>query len=159
LLESGDYEALMRRMTVMAYEDIGLANPAIPVHVFTACQAFRQLGMPEGIIPLGLVIVEMALSQKSNSAYLATNLVKEKIDNGLVYDVPDHLKDSSYKSAKKLGRGNNYKYPHDFPNDYVDQQYLPKEIEHVRFYHPKKTSVYEKRVYQLYEEFTKKKLG
>ncbi|KAF5295738.1 hypothetical protein FQA39_LY12911 [Lamprigera yunnana] len=117
LAEIGDFETLMRRMTIMAYEDIGLANPMVPLRVSAACDAFRQIGMPEGIIPLGLAIVEMALSEKSNSAYLATQQAIKDVRNGLVHNVPDYLKDSHYASAKKLNRGIGYKYAHDYEND------------------------------------------
>lgn len=156
LMAIGDYETLMRRMMVMSYEDIGLANPQVPVHVVTACDAFRQLGMPEGIIPLGLAVVEMALSEKSNSAYLATNQAFTDIQSGLIYDVPDLLKDTHYKSAIKFGYGKGYQYPHNFPNDWVNQIYLPKEIKNVHYYQPKNHSVYEKRIWDLYQKMKNK---
>jgi len=117
MLEGGDYEALLRRMTIMAYEDIGMANPAVPVHVFTACEAFRQVGMPEGIIPLGLAIVEMSLSEKSNSAYMATLAAQKAVKDGMIFDIPVYLKDAHYASAKKMQRGVGYKYPHNYEND------------------------------------------
>jgi len=156
MIEAGDFEALMRRMSVIAYEDVGLANPAIPGRVYLACETFRHIGYPEGIIPLGLAVVEMALSEKSNSAYTATLSALKAVQDGLIYDVPDHLKDSSYKSAKKLNRGVGYKYPHDYPNSYVEQQYLPDKIKDKKFYQPKLTSVYERKVYQIFEEFKNK---
>ncbi|AHF61180.1 hypothetical protein P344_04645 [Spiroplasma mirum ATCC 29335] len=158
LLASGDYEALLRRMLIISYEDIGLANPAISLHVKAAIDSFRQIGMPEGIIPLGLVVIEMCLSEKSNSAYLATfKAYEDVIMNGKVYPVPLHLRDASYKSAKKLNRGLGYKYPHDFPNDYVKQQYLPNKLLGTVYYHPKLHSVYEKRLNDLYQAFKNKK--
>lgn len=156
LMAIGDYETLMRRMIVMSYEDIGLANPQVPVHVVTACDAFRQLGMPEGIIPLGLAVVEMALSEKSNSAYLATNQAFTDIQSGLIYDVPDLLKDTHYKSASKFGYGKGYQYPHNFPNDWVNQIYLPKEIKNLHYYQPKSHPVYEKRIWDLYQKMKNK---
>jgi len=157
MLEGGDYEALLRRMTIMAYEDIGMANPAIPVHVFTACEAFRQVGMPEGIIPLGLAIVEMSLSEKSNSAYLATLAAQKAVQDGKIFDIPVYLKDAHYSSAKKLQRGVGYKYPHNYENDWVAQDYLPKEMLGTKFYQAKDFPKYEKRINDLYREFTKKK--
>lgn len=156
LYEIGDYETLMRRMVIMAYEDIGMANPAIPPRVLQATNAFRQIGFPEGIIPLGLAIVDMALSEKSNSAYLATASAIKDIQDGLIYDVPDHLKDAHYKSATKLGRGIGYKYAHDYKNDWVDQQYLPNEIKDKKYYINKNHSAYEKRVYDLYLKMKQK---
>ncbi|WP_347938160.1 replication-associated recombination protein A [Mycoplasma feriruminatoris] len=156
LIETGDYESLMRRMIIISYEDIGLANPAICSRVVQACNAFRQIGFPEGIIPLGLAIVEMSLSWKSNSAYLATNSALDFVKNGNVYNVPKHLKDNHYKSAIKLGIGVDYKYPHDFENDWVEQQYLPNEIKNKKFYYHKNNQ-YESKVYQLYNKMKNKK--
>ncbi|EOA07481.1 ATPase, AAA family, putative helicase subunit of the Holliday junction resolvase [Mycoplasma yeatsii 13926] len=156
LIELGDYETLMRRMVIMAYEDIGMANPTIPSRVVQSTMAFRQIGMPEGIIILGLSIVEMALSPKSNSAYLATKKAHQAVLNGEIYDIPKHLKDTHYKSAKKLGNGIGYKYPHDYKNSWVEQQYLPDEIKNIKFYEPK-NSVYEAKVYELYNKMKNKK--
>lgn len=156
LIETGDYESLMRRMIIIGYEDIGLANPAIPSRVVQACNAFRQIGFPEGIIPLGLAIVEMSLSLKSNSAYLATNSALDFVRNGNIYSVPKHLKDNHYKSAIKLGIGVDYKYPHDYENDWVEQQYLPDEIKNKKFYNHKNNQ-YESKVYELYNRMKNKK--
>ncbi|ATZ20204.1 replication-associated recombination protein A [Mesoplasma lactucae] len=153
LLELGEYEALMRRMIVMSYEDIGLANPAVPQHVVTATQAFRQLGMPEGLLPLGLAICEMALSEKSNSSALASWAAQADVKKGKVYDMPSYLKDAHYASASKLNRGVGYKYPHDYPNAYVKQQYLPDQLKDRKYYNPKTTSAYERKVNALYEQF------
>ncbi|KIM14133.1 replication-associated recombination protein A [Mycoplasma capricolum] len=156
LIELGDYESLMRRMIIISYEDIGLANPTIPSRVVQACSAFRQIGFPEGIIPLGLAIVEMSLSLKSNSAYLATNSALDFVKKGNIYSVPKHLKDNHYKSAIKLGIGIGYKYPHDYENDWVEQQYLPDEIKNKKFYNHKNNQ-YESKVYQLYTRMKTKK--
>ncbi|AVN60410.1 AAA family ATPase [Mesoplasma entomophilum] len=155
LLSIGDYETLMRRMIIMAYEDIGLANPTLPPRVMQACDAFRQIGMPEGIIPLGLVIIEMALSQKSNSALMASSKAFEDVKNGMAYDVPSHLKDNNYKSAIKLNRGVNYLYPHVEEKGWVAQQYLPDEIKNIKYFKPKSNSAYERKLWSLYEEMKK----
>ncbi|ATZ20933.1 replication-associated recombination protein A [Mesoplasma coleopterae] len=155
LLSIGDYETLMRRMIIMAYEDIGLANPTLPPRVVQACDAFRQIGMPEGIIPLGLVIIEMALSQKSNSALMASGKAFEDVKNGMAYDVPSHLKDNHYKSAIKLNRGVNYLYPHVEEKGWVAQQYLPDEIKNIKYFKPKSNSAYERKLWSLYEEMKK----
>ncbi|ATZ16392.1 putative ATPase [Entomoplasma freundtii] len=151
----GDFETLMRRMVVMAYEDIGLANPQVPPRVYSACEAFRHIGMPEGIIPLGLAIVEMALSEKSNSAYIATKKAMADVESGHVFAIPEHLRDTHYKSAKKLNHGQGYLYPHDFPNDWVKQNYLPPERKDIQYYLPKTSSAYEKKVIELYEKMKK----
>jgi putative ATPase len=146
----------MRRMVLIAYEDIGLANPAVPQRVATACEQFRKVGMPEGRIILGLAVIEMALSEKSNSAYLATEAALNDVREGIAPAIPKFLKDTHYASASKLGSGIGYKYAHDYPNDYVDQIYLPKELKNVTYYHPKKHSVYENKLIEIYNKFTKK---
>jgi putative ATPase len=156
LVELGDFESLMRRMVLIAYEDIGLANPAIPQRVATACEQFRKVGMPEGRIILGLAVIEMALSEKSNSAYLATEAALNDVREGIAPAIPKFLKDTHYASASELGSGIGYKYAHDYPNDYVDQIYLPKELKNVTYYHPKKHSVYENKLIEIYNKFTKK---
>lgn len=105
---------------------------------------------------MGLAIVEMCLSEKSNSSYLATDQAYEDVLKGKIYPIPHHLRDTSYASAVKLGNDVGYQFPHDFPNDYVMQQYLPKEMLGTVYYHPKLHSVYEKRINELYDRFTKK---
>lgn len=102
LLTSGNYESLLRRMLIIAYEDIGLANPSIIMHVKTAIDSFRQIGLSEGRIPLGLAIVEMCLSEKSNSAYLATVKAHDDVLNGKIYPIPFHLRNINYYSMGKL---------------------------------------------------------
>lgn len=157
LMEIGDYETLMRRMTIMAYEDIGLANPMIPMRVSIACDQFRKIGMPEGRIILGLAIIEMALSEKSNSSLSAIDSAISDVKNGLTPTIPIHIRDNHYKNAHKLNLGIGYKYPHDFPNDYVDQNYMPKDLKNVEYFKPKTHSVYESKIINLYNKFTNKK--
>ncbi|PPE05206.1 replication-associated recombination protein A [Williamsoniiplasma lucivorax] len=157
LASIGDFESLMRRMVVMAYEDIGLANPNVPTHVLQAVHAFREIGYPEGIIPLGLAIVEMSLSEKSNSAYLAVNQAMQDVQNGMIYNIPPHLKDTHYQSAHKLGSGIGYKYAHNYPNDWVEQDYLPQEIKDVRYYKPKLHAAYEAKIWELFQKMKKSK--
>ncbi|QHX36564.1 replication-associated recombination protein A [Spiroplasma sp. BIUS-1] len=156
LMAIGDYEVLMRRMVIMAYEDIGLANPAIPIRVYQACQIFRQIGMPEGRIILGLAIIEMALSEKSNSSYLALEKALDDVNQGLAPPIPQYLRDNHYKSAHKLGNGIGYKYPHNFENDWVDQQYLPDDIKDITYFKFKPHSAYEKKLMEIYIKFTNK---
>ncbi|WP_117275350.1 replication-associated recombination protein A [Mycoplasmopsis edwardii] len=137
ILASGDHDGLFRRMLAMAYEDIGLANPSIGQRTLAAIQTFERLGMPEGELPISVAIAELALSPKSNSVYLAKEKVKDFILNqGKVFRIPSHLRDSHYKSSVKLGDGIGYKYPHDYPKNWVRQFYLPKEIKDEVFYHP-----------------------
>lgn len=158
LLVSGDYEALLRRMLIIVYEDIGLANPALGIRVKNAIDTFRQIGMPEGLIPLGLVVIEMSLSEKSNSANLATQAAYNDVLQGQVYPTPDYLKYSWSKTLKKpMSKGKFYKFPHDYENDYIEQQYLPNKIKNKIYYQPKLHNIYEKKLNEIYQKFTKKK--
>lgn len=152
LLATGDYEALLRRMLIIAYEDVALANPAICLRVQGAINAFRQIGMPEGIIPLGLAVVEMALSEKSNTTNEAIQKAYQDVLQGKVYPIPDYLRSGVAFNKKKA-----YKYPPNFKNSYVKQQYLPDELKAVRYYQPKFESTYERKINQLYQQFTNKK--
>ncbi|QBQ07572.1 recombination factor protein RarA [Spiroplasma gladiatoris] len=154
LMEIGDYEILMRRMQIIAYEDIGLANPAIAQRVILACQAFREIGMPEGKKILGMAIIEMALSEKSNSAYLAIEQSLKDVQSGLTPPIPNYLRDNHYANANKLGvKG--YIYPHDYKNAWVDQQYLPDKIKTKVYFNFKPHSSYEKKLKEIYDKFTK----
>lgn len=137
LIESGDLISLIRRLLVIAYEDVGLANPGACERTVEATTAAKQLGLPEARIPLANAIIELCLSPKSNSAMTAIDSGLEDVRSGNYGDVPLHLKDAHYKGAAKLGRGVEYKYPHDFPNDWVKQQYLPDKIKNAQYYRPK----------------------
>jgi len=127
LLLMGDLVSITRRMIACAYEDIGLANAPLCARVVTAAQAVERVGIPECYQILADTVVEMCLSPKSNSAYMALNEVMQDINDGKSYEIPNHLKDQSYASAGKLGHGG-YKYPHDYPNHWVAQDYLPKKL-------------------------------
>ena len=133
LIESGDFDSIYRRMSVIAYEDIGLANPSLGPTVDAAIHACERLGMPEARIPLSVVIVEMALSPKSNSAHVALDLALNDIRSGSTGNVPNHIKTNS----------KDYKYPHNYKNAYVKQQYLPDNIKDRRYYKARTTSKYE----------------
>lgn len=137
LIESGDLISLIRRLLVIAYEDVGLANPGACERTVEATTAAKQLGLPEARIPLANAIIELCLSPKSNSAMTAIDSALEDVRSSNYGDVPLHLKDAHYKGAAKLGRGVEYKYPHDFPNDWVKQQYLPDKIKNALYYRPK----------------------
>lgn len=127
LLEGGELESACRRLAVIVYEDIGLANPSMGPKVMAAIDSALMLGMPEARIPLAAIVIEMALSPKSNSAEIAINKATEIANNVDYGDVPSYLK-SPY---------NGYLYPHDYKNDYVKQQYLPDKIKNIKFYTPK----------------------
>ena len=127
-------------MSVIAYEDIGLANPSIGPKVIAAIEAAERVGLPEARIPLGTIVTEMALSPKSNTAHLALDEAIEDIEKGNTGNVPDHIKTDSKE----------YLYPHDYPNSYIYQEYLPKKLKGKKYYHPKTTG-YEKNIKSYYD--------
>ncbi len=141
LLTEGDLDSIYRRLSVIAYEDIGLANPAIGPKVMAAIHASELVGLPEASIPLGTLVVEMALSPKSNSASSAIFDALSDIENGNTGNLPEHIKTNSPL----------YKYPHDYPNSWVKQQYLPDNIKN-RKYYKAKNNKYEANLNKLYEE-------
>lgn len=155
LIESGDLVSIMRRLLVIAYEDVGLANPGACQRTVAAVDAARQLGLPEARIPLANAIIELCLNPKSNSAMAAIDGAVSDIRSGNYGDVPLHLKDAHYQGAKKLGRGVTYKYPHDFPNDWVKQQYLPDKIKNAQYYHPKENGRIEAAFKEQYAKLRK----
>lgn len=135
LLEAGDMISAARRMLVIACEDVGLAYPQC-ISIVKACvdSAF-QLGLPEARIPLAQAVIVMATAPKSNSGINAIDAAMQDVKNGKsIGDIPPHLKDSHYGGAAKLGRGLTYQYPHDYPNHWTPQQYLPDEIRDARYY-------------------------
>ena len=121
LLESDDLQSISRRLICVAYEDVGLANPTLSSRVKIACDAARELGLPEARLPLAAITIELALSPKSNSAYLALEKATEDIKNGKSGSLPLHLKNTYSFDPRQTS----YKYPHDYPNSFVKQQYLP----------------------------------
>nr|WP_276532151.1 replication-associated recombination protein A [Heyndrickxia oleronia] len=160
LLESGDLVAVNRRLLVIAFEDIGLANPSVGTNVLSAITASERLGLPEARIPLSVAVVEMCLSSKSNSAYKALDKAISDIRAGKVGEIPKHLRDGHYAGAKVLGHVG-YKYPHDYPigtfGGWVKQEYLPSSLEGTKYYEPIEAGE-EKRlaaIYRKLEEFKK----
>ncbi len=141
LIEAGDLDSIYRRMSVIAYEDIGLANPSIGPKVMAAIHAAELVGLPEARIPLGVVVTEMTLSPKSNSAYLAIDAALNDIRTGNTGNVPNHIKTSS----------TTYKYPHDYKNDWVYQEYLPENLKNRKYYN-KKNNKYEDNINKLWQE-------
>lgn len=162
LIEAGDLFSISRRILVMAYEDIGLANPQVGVHVLAAVQTAEKIGFPEARIPLANAVIELALAPKSNSAYLAIDGVLSDIRKGVSGEIPDHLKDGHYSGAEKLGRAIGYQYPHDFPTKqfpgyWVDQQYLPNNIKNKHYYSPKRSGKFENALADMYVLIEKNK--
>ncbi len=137
LIEGGDLTAICRRLLVIAYEDISLAAPEIGGRTVAAIQAVERLGLPEARIPLANIVIEQCLSPKTNSAYKAIDAAIEDVRNGLIGEIPSHLKDAHYSGAAQLGHGAGYKYPHDYPTSWVYQQYLPDKLTGKTYYNPK----------------------
>lgn len=145
LIEAEDLDSIYRRMSVIAYEDIGLANPSMGPKVDAAINACERLGLPEARIPLATVVVELALSPKSNSALMALDKALADIRSGNTGNVPNHIKTNS----------TTYLYPHEFPNAFVKQQYLPDKLKNRKYYTPKTTSKYETSLKNIYEKINK----
>lgn len=144
LMEAGELLIACRRLLVIAYEDIGLANPGACSRTVSAVQAAEKLGLPEARIPLAQTVIDLCLSPKSNSSITAIDAALSDIRQGNIGEIPDHLKDSHYSGAKELNRGVDYQYPHNFPGGWVKQQYLPDKIKHKIYYEAKETGKYEK---------------
>ncbi|MRG88272.1 replication-associated recombination protein A [Salinibacillus xinjiangensis] len=157
LIEAGDLDSIGRRLVVCAYEDIGLANPQAGPRALSAVQAAERIGFPEARIPLSVSVVELCLSPKSNTAYKALDEALHDIRNGKSGEIPKHLKDAHYQGAKKLGRGLEYKYPHNYEGGWVQQQYLPDSIKDSSYYQPKDTGKFEASLKQVYEKINRKK--
>ncbi len=156
LIEAGDMVSITRRLLVIAYEDISLANPQAGPRTLAAIEAAERIGFPEARIPLANVVVELCLSPKSNAAYKALDLALADIRNGHVGEIPAHLKDAHYKGANQLGRGVGYKYPHDYDSGWVEQQYLPDLLKNKRYYEPKRTGKFELTLAEVYKRIQRK---
>lgn len=137
MLEAGeDARFIARRIVIFASEDIGLANSNALSVATAAAQAVEFVGLPEARINLAHAVTYLALAPKSNTAYAALNRASEAIRSTALGSVPMHLRDGSYKGAQSLGHGVGYQYPHDAPDGWLPQQYLPDEFVGQRFYEP-----------------------
>ena len=134
LLAAGDLPSACRRLLVCANEDVGLAYPQIIPIVKSAVDTALMVGMPEARLPLANAVVLVATSPKSNSTHDAINAVMRDIEKGLIGDVPRHLQNKHYDGADAVVKGQNYKYPHDYPDHYVAQQYLPNVVSGKKYY-------------------------
>lgn len=149
LIRLEDLDIICRRLTVIAYEDIGLANPSCGPKVIAACTAAKNLGLPEARIPLANIVIDLALSPKSNSAESAIDKALEDLDKVASYEIPKHILNREIKGGAK------YKYPHSYPDDFVSQQYLPTTLlDHV-YYEGKETGKYEKALKERYQYLNK----
>ncbi len=149
LIAIGDLDSIYRRMSVIAYEDIGLANPDIGPRVMAAISASELVGLPEARIPLGDIVVQMALSPKSNSSHIALDEAIRDVETGRCGEIPDTIKIHSTI----------YKYPHDYPNHFVVQQYLPNNLVGKKYFKPQDTSPNERMLKQIKEKLDKLKEG
>ena len=145
LLLAEDLDSIYRRLSVICYEDIGLANPSLGPKLDSAINASERVGLPEARIILSNIVIEMALSPKSNTAYLAINKAINDIETKNIGDIPSHLK-SPY-----IG----YKYPHNYKGSVVKQQYLPDNIKNEKYYIPKDSSKYETALKNVKEKLDK----
>lgn len=130
-----DIKFIARRIMICASEDVGNADPMALTVAVSAAQAVERIGMPEAQIILSQAVLYVATAPKSNSACNAVFAALENVKSHKT-TVPAHLQDAHYKGSKKLGHGIGYRYAHDYPNHYVEQQYLPDEIRDARFYEP-----------------------
>lgn len=141
MIEGGeDPQFIARRVVISAAEDIGLANPNALLLANAAFDAVMKIGWPEGRIPLAEAVVYLATSPKSNSAYLAVNSALQIVRETGNEPVPLHLRNAPTKLMEELGYSDGYKYPHDFPNHFVEQQYLPDSLKGLRLWHPQPNS-------------------
>ena len=145
LIMQEDLDSIYRRMTVIAYEDVGLASPLMGVKVEAAINACERVGLPEARIILAKTVTEMALSPKSNSAYMAFEKTYSDIEKGEIYPIPETIRINSTI----------YKYPHDYKGSYVKQQYLPDNLKEKKYFKAKLTSNYEKELNDIYEKIEK----
>ncbi|AVL78654.1 recombinase RarA [Staphylococcus cohnii] len=155
LIEAGDLPTIVRRLLVISYEDIGLASPGAGQRTLAAIESAERLGFPEARIPLSQAVIELCLSPKSNSGITAIDAALSDIRKGHVGQIPDHLKDGHYSGAKALGRAIGYKYPHNYDNGFVAQQYLPDKLKNKIYYTPKTTSKTEQQLKSIFDNINK----
>lgn len=134
LIKGGDLISVCRRLLVISSEDIGMAFPNAITIVKSCVDSAMQLGLPEARIPLAQATILLATSPKSNSSYLAINNALYDIENEVQDDIPNHLRDSHYQGSEKLGYGLDYKYPHNYENNYIKQEYLPENLRDKVYY-------------------------
>ncbi len=152
-----DIKLIARRIMIHAAEDVGMADPQALVVAAGAAQAVERVGMPEAQIILAEAAIYVATAPKSNSVVQAIGEAAEAVSQEKTPPVPPHLQDTHYRGAEKLGRGAGYLYPHDYPNHYVKQQYLPEGMENREFYHCSDQG-YERKIREFFE-FLKKPLS
>lgn len=132
-----DPKFIARRIIISASEDIGNADPQALSIAVAAAKAVEFVGFPEAKIILAQAVTYLATAPKSNASYIAISNALRDVENKKNGEIPNHLKDAHYKGAKQLGHGKGYKYPHDYRDGYIEQQYLPNEIAETIYYNPK----------------------
>lgn len=153
MLLAGELEAVCRRLMVCVYEDVGIANPLLPMRVNLAIETALKVGMPEARIPLAMAVTEVALSPKSNATYLAVNKALEHIEQNGLSEIPLDLQDNHYKGASNLGKGVSYKYPFDYDKNFTKQQYLPYDIKNIKFFEPEGKTTQEEKYKKVKDYF------
>ena len=136
LVAGEDPNFIARRVVICAAEDVGNADPNALVIAMSVAKAVQFLGMPEGRIPLAQAVTYIATAPKSNAAYLAIDKAIQDVKSTNCGLIPVHLRDAHYKGAIKLGHGATYKYPHDYDESFVEQNYLPEELKNKKYYNP-----------------------
>lgn len=150
LIKSGNLTAIIRRVSVIAAEDIGLAHPNALTVINSGIELALKVGLPEAQIILSEMVIYLATLPKSNSAYLAIASAMSDLENKNIGDIPNHLKDAHYSGAESLG-ALGYKYPHDYENHYVNQQYMPEKLKNIKYYFPQKNK-YEESINRYWKE-------
>ncbi len=137
MLEAGeDARFIVRRMVIFASEDVGLADPQSLMIAVAAAHALEHVGLPEAQLNLSQAAIHLATAPKSNRAALAIWDARSAVRDGAIGEVPAHLRDAHYQGAAAIGHGTGYEYPHDHPDGWVDQQYLPDQLVEQRWYRP-----------------------
>ena len=149
LIKLGDLDIIIRRLSIIAYEDIGLANPQVASYVESAVNVALRTGLPEARIPLSAACIMLALSPKSNSAESAIDKALSDIES-FEFDIPSNILNREIKGNSSL-----YKYPHDYPNDIVEQNYMPQVLKGHTYYTPKETGKYERAIKE-YRDYANK---
>lgn len=154
MLQGGeDIKYIARRMMIHASEDVGMADPMALVVATSAAMAVERVGMPEAQIILANAAIYIAMAPKSASSVKAIQAANSLVNSTGNLTIPSHIQDAHYRSAAKLNRGIGYLYPHDFPNHWVQQQYMPEEIKGVKLYEPSDSGL-EKQIAEYHDNIT-----
>jgi putative ATPase len=157
MIEAGeDPRFIARRLVIQSAEDVGNADPMALVIATAAAHAVEYVGLPEAQIPLAQATIYVATAHKSNASYLGIARAMEDVRNRVVPLVPKHLRDANYPGAKRFGHGEGYLYPHEHPNHFVPQEYLPEGTKSRRYYEPSDQG-YEKRIRERMEAWEKRR--